>query len=216
MPNKLVGVGFLFAAAALIEPTAAARAADLLCSGIWKSNEQLTHRTRTPIAPTIQFFEPWGNNGWMRMNMAGLDSQGAELVFNSFNGNVFRVYGSDPREQTARQTDDYTFETTSVRNGKPADKSIVQFSKDCKRLTFTVPEGTDRRTGLKYYNDVRVYDEIAPPSGAAPAAAVIFGGWMLNREASKLTLPPMTAETVIIVPWGKCKRPATAALRGLR
>ena len=146
-----------------IEPAAAASAGGgLLCSGIWNIDEQLTHRTRSPLGPYVQYFGPWGKNGWVRLNTGSMDATGAEVVFNSFNGNAFQVYGGDPREQTARQRDADTFETTAVRYGKPADTTIVQFSKDCKRLTFTVPEGTDRRTGLKYYNDVRVYDMIEP------------------------------------------------------
>ena len=37
----------------------------------------------------------------------------------------------------------------------------------------------------------------------ASAALDIFGGWQLNRAASKLTIAPKDAETVIIIPWGQ-------------
>ena len=40
-------------------------------------------------------------------------------------------------------------------------------------------------------------------STGASAAVDVFGGWELNRPASKLTMAPMDAETVVIVPWGK-------------
>ena len=97
----------------------------------------------------------------MRLNTGSLDAPGAELSFNTFGGNAYEVYGGDPREQTTRQIDALTFENQAVRNGKPGDKSTMQFSKDCKRLTW-IANGTDRRTGLKYTNDIRVYDIIEP------------------------------------------------------
>ena len=156
---KVTALGLLFAVGIVIEPAAAAVPA---CSGMWKANEQLTRRTRSPIAPNVQFIEPCGNNGWMLMNIGGLDTEGAEWYFASFNGHVFQVYGSDAREQMVREIDDHTFQSTAVRHGKPADTTLIVFSPDCKRVTFYVPEGTDRRTGLKYYNDVRVYDKIEP------------------------------------------------------
>jgi hypothetical protein len=136
--------------------------AGLPCSGIWTINEQLTHRSRSPIPPGVQYFGPWGKNGWMWLNTASMDAQGAELVSNQFNGNSFQVYAADSHEQAVRQLDDHTFGVTSVRYHLAVDRETVKFTNDCKRVTITVPEGTDRRKGVKYYNDIRVFDAIAP------------------------------------------------------
>ncbi len=136
--------------------------AGLPCSGIWSINEQLTHRSRSPIPPGVQYFGPWGKNGWVWLNTASLDAPGAELVFNLFNGNAFQVYGADLHEQAVRQLDGQTFGVTAVRYRLAGDKSTVRFTNDCKRVTVTVPEGTDRRKGVKYYDDVRVFDRIDP------------------------------------------------------
>jgi hypothetical protein len=144
------------------EPGEAAKSTSPLpCSGIWNMNESLTHRTRSPLGPYVQYFGPWGKDGWVRLNTGSFDATGGEMVFNTFNGNAFMVYGGDPRGQNAKQIDAYTFVTQAIRNGKPADKSVVAFSKDCKRLTFTA-SGTDRRTGKPYIDDTRVYDMIEP------------------------------------------------------
>jgi hypothetical protein len=141
--------------------TTAAPGTGLPCSGIWSIDESLTYRTRSPLAPFVQYFGPWGKNGWVRMNSNGMESEGQGIIFNVFNGNAYQVFGGDAREQIARQIAHYTFETSAIRFDKPADKSVVQFSQDCKRLTFT-SEGTDRRTGKPYVNDIRVYDMIEP------------------------------------------------------
>jgi hypothetical protein len=136
--------------------------AGLPCAGIWTVNESLTHRTRSPLPPAVQVFGPWGRNGWVAMNMAGMDAQGVELAFNQFNRNAYQIYANDSHEQAVRQLDNHRFEVTAVRYKLSMDRSIVQFSNDCRRLTITVPEGTDRRRGVKYYNDVRVFDRIDP------------------------------------------------------
>ena len=94
--------------------------------------------------------------------MAGMDAQGVELAFNQFNRNAYQIYANDSHEQAVRQLDDHRFEVTAVCYKLSMDRSIVQFSNDCRRLTITVPEGTDRRKGVKYYNDVRVFDRIDP------------------------------------------------------
>jgi hypothetical protein len=148
----------------VIEPPEAipAPGAGLPCSGIWTVNEQLTHRTRSPLPPAVQVFGPWGKNGWVWINLPSLDAQGGELVFDLFNGNAFQMYAADTHEEAVRQLDERTFEVTAVRYRLAGDRSIVQFSNDCRRVTVTVPEGTDRRKGVKYYNDVRVFDRIDP------------------------------------------------------
>ena len=146
----------------IIEPPdhAPPMGAGLACSGIWSVNEQLTHRSRSPLPPALQYFGRWGKNGWVWLNAASLDAQGAELVFNLFDGNAYQVYGADLHEQAVRQLDDRTFGVTAVRYRLAGDRETVQFTNDCKRVTVTVPEGTDRRKGVKYYNDVRVFDRI--------------------------------------------------------
>ena len=44
---------------------------------------------------------------------------------------------------------------------------------------------------------------VTASSVAAAAAPAIYGGWELDRAASKLTMAPMDEETVVIVPWEK-------------
>ena len=135
-----------------------AAGAGLRCSGIWSSNEQLTHRTRSPLPPAVQYFGPWGSNGWVWLNTGSMDAPAAEMVFNVFNGNAFQVYGNDSHEQAVRQLDDNTFEVTAVRYHLAGDRETVQFTNDCKRVTIHVPVGTDRRKRVKYYDDIRVFD----------------------------------------------------------
>ena len=207
---ELVAVGFLFAAGGAVEPAAAAAAplaSGIPCSGVWMLNEQLTKRTRSPIPPIYQFFEPWGKDGWMRMNTGYLNVplNGGEWHFEQFNSLPYQVFGGDPSLQHSRKITDHIIETIRVREGKESDYSQVIFSQDCKHVTYYFPEGDDRHGApgkTHYINDIRVFDRIEPPAGASPVADV-FGGWELNRSASKLTIAPMNAETVVIVPWGK-------------
>ena len=145
-----------------IEPAAGSSSGGgLACSGIWSANEQLTHRTQPALPPAYEVFGPWGNNGWIQINMGAIDAPGAELVFNGFNtGNAYEFFAGDLREQSVRQIDKNHFDVTTVRNRIPDDKMLVEFSPDCKRLTRTTAEGTDRRTGQKFYNDIRVFDRV--------------------------------------------------------
>ena len=210
---EFVAFGALIAAGVPIEPAMAAAlseaAMNVPCSGVWKLNEDLTRRTRSPAGPFYQFFEPWGKEGWMRMNTGLLDAaiNGAEWHFEQFDGRAYQVFGGDPSLQHSRKIADRIVATIRVREGKEADYSLVVFSKDCKRITYYFPEGDDRHGApgkTHYYNDIRVFDAIEPPDAAAALLAPeMFGGWMLDREASKLTLSPENAETVVIVPWGK-------------
>src|SRR5487761_213525 len=66
---EFVAFGALIAAGVPIEPAMAAAlseaAMNVPCSGVWKLNEDLTRRTRSPAGPFYQFFEPWGKEGWM-------------------------------------------------------------------------------------------------------------------------------------------------------
>ena len=202
----ILGLGITLATGTFVAPAAAA-AAGAPCSGVWKLNEQMTHRTRSPIGPIYQFFEPWGKDGWMRMNTQDLSApvKGAEWHFEQFNGRPYQVFGGDPSLQHSRKITDHIIETIRVRDRQESDYSQVIFSQDCKRVTYYFPEGDDRHgePGKQhYYNDVRVFDLIEAPAGASTVADV-FGGWELNRGASKLTMAPMNAETVVIVPWGK-------------
>lgn len=131
-------------------------------AGMWKSNEELTKRTRPVMGPTVLFFSPWGKDGWVRLNITDLVSENSEYHFLKPDGRIYQVYGNDPREQMMTKVDDFTFETTSVRDGKPADKSIIVFSPDCRRITWTTPEGVRRDTGVRYFNDIRVFDKVEP------------------------------------------------------
>jgi len=223
MLTKLVTFGLVLAAGGVVEPAAAANdssaAGGLSCAGVWQLNEKLTRRARPTVGPIMQFFEPWGKNGWMRMNTGDLreeitpktnvDPNTDELPewhFEQFNDKPYQVFGGDPSLAKTRKITDRIFMTTRFILGKESDPSFWVFSKDCKRLTYYYPEGVNRH-GIpgqnQYYNDLRVFDMIEPPTGSVATAADVFGGWELDRAASKLTIPPKEAETVIIIPWGK-------------
>lgn len=163
MSARTIALGAAMVIAAMGTATAASAAAPADCYwGIWKSNEELTHRTRPVMGPVIIFLGPWGNNGWERLHMGDFKTETSEMHFEHWDGKPYQVFGTDPRSQMVTKIDDYRFETRSVRDGAPADKAIMVFSNDCKRLTSTVPEGVRRDTGIKYYNDVRVYDKVEP------------------------------------------------------
>ena len=174
-------------------------------------NEQATMRATTAKGPSVQFYESWGPNGWMRMNTGELESATrAEFHFEQFNEQHYQVFGTDPSLGKARKITDHIVEATRVREGRDANSQYVFFSQDCSRVTMYKAEGEDRHAPpgqTHYYNDLRVYDKIVPPpvssNVSAEAAVEFFGGWELNRAASNLTHEPKDAETVIIVPWEK-------------
>jgi hypothetical protein len=174
-------------------------------SGVWKVNEQLSKRTRPVRGPVMIFIAPWGDNGWARVNTNDEGArQNSEFHFATWDGKIYPVYGDDPRETSARKTGDLTIENMSIRGGMPGDKSVIVFSSDCKRMTSTTPAGVRRDTGVRYENDVRIYDKLEPggaPAGVA-AAGNFFGAWKLNPQASTMTRPPMDDETVLMVPFG--------------
>ena len=208
---QLVSLG-LFATAILIEPAAAMEAEPgVPCAGVWMINEQATMRATTAKGPSLQFFESWGPNGWMRMNTGELETATrAEFHFEQFNEHTYQVFGTDPSLGKARKITNRIVEASRVREGRDANSQYVFFSQDCSRVTMYKAEGEDRHAPpgqSHYYNDLRVYDKIEPPPvspiPSEEAAAEFFGGWELNRAASKLTVVPKDAETVIIVPWGK-------------
>lgn len=207
---KLAGLTALFAASAFSEPVAAAAAApgSIPCAGVWQLNEGMTHRTRSTAGPFFQFFEPWGKDGWMRMNTQALDKplNGAEWHFERLNQEPYQVFGSDPSLGKARKITDLIIEATRVREGEEANTQYAIFSEDCSHVTMYKAEGMDRHAPADkqhFYNDIRVFERVAPPPGAAVPVADVFGGWMLNRTASKLTIGSTDAATVVLVPWGK-------------
>jgi hypothetical protein len=204
--------GFTFALLALggVQTATAAEATggSIPCAGVWKLDESMTHRTRSTDGPFYQFFEPWGKDGWMRMNTQGLDKplNGGEWHFERLNMQPYQVFGSDPSLGKARKITDRIIEATRVREGEEANTQYAIFSDDCSHVTMYKAEGTDRHgpPGKQhFYNDIRVFARVDPPAGTAARVADVFGGWMLNRTASKLTIGPMNAETVVLIPWGK-------------
>ena len=214
MRIRLAALGFILAAAPLGAPAAMAAdaapvASAIPCSGVWRLNEQQTHRRRSATGPIFQFLHPWGENGWIRVNTG--DAQVYQLPewhFEQFNGKAYQVFGGDPSLQRVQKFSSQIFIGSRVRNGQDLDPGFFVFSKNCKLLTSYRAEGEDRHAppGQNvYHNDLRIYERIEPPADA-PVAAIatdMFGGWQLNRTASKLTLAPANAETLIVIPWGK-------------
>jgi hypothetical protein len=167
---------------------------------VWNVNEELTKRTRPVLGPFMLFIAPWGDNGWLRVNTSSSNGRyNAEYQLATWDGKVYSIFGTDPRETTVNKPNDFTIETRGIRNGVVGDKAVVSFSRDCKRLTSTTPSGV-RPDGTRYENDVRIYDKVDP---AAAAASPIYGLWKLDQQASKLTAPPMGAQVVALIPHGK-------------
>jgi len=166
-------------------------------------------RATGQAGPSLQFYESWGPNGWMRMNTQAAESATfAEWHFEQFNEKTYQVFGSDPSLGKARKLGPQMVEATRVRLGEEANSQLVIFAENCERVTMYKAEGEDRHAPpgkTHYYNDLRVYDKVMPPAGSpnATAAAEFFGGWELDRAASRLTLGPKEGETVVIVPWEK-------------
>lgn len=207
--TQLLGIA-IFSVGVAIEPAAAAAISPgIPCSGVWTINENETMRTTTAMGPSLQFYEPWGKNGWMRMNTGAPESATfGEWHFEQFNEQTYQVFGTDPSLAKARKVTDRIVEASRVRLGEDANSQFVVFAEDCSRVTMYKTEGDDRHAppGKEhYYNDLRVYNKIMPPKGAPTAnvAAEFFGGWELNRVVSKLTTGPKEAETVVLVPWEK-------------
>jgi len=206
---QLVSLG-LFVAGISTEAAAAEQMdTGIPCAGVWMIDEQATRRTTTQMGPSLQFFESWGPNGWMRMNTSDpASAMFVEWHFEQFNDQPYQVFGRDPSLGKARKITERIVEASRVRLGQDANSQYVFFSEDCSRVTMYKAEGEDRHAPpgqTHYYNDLRVYDKIEPPAGSQSANAIaadeFFGGWELNRSASKLTLEPKDAETVVIVPW---------------
>ena len=212
---RLGALSFILAAGTWVAPAAMAASAPpasgIPCSGVWKMNEQQSHRARSSTGPILELFAPWGKNGWIRINAADENAQFYQLPewqFAQFNDKTYHVFGGTPSLQKVHKFTGNIFVANRVmQDGQSSDPVFWVFSKDCKHITYLVPQGEDRRAppGQNiYYNELRVFDRIEPPAGAAtPAVATeIFGGWELNRTASKLTLPPGEAATLVIIPWG--------------
>lgn len=186
---------------------AAATAAPAGCFfGVWMINEQLTKRVRAQRGLMV-FLAPWGDNGWVRISgISGIDDPGeqsAEFHFVKWDDRLYPVFGSDPRSTRFKRIDDYTFETSSLREDEPdrnnGPPTTIAFSQDCRRQTWTAPQ-LDRSNGRVIGNDIRVYDKLLPDT--PPATGVYFGAWRLNRQESKLSRSPMENETIAIVPIG--------------
>jgi hypothetical protein len=174
---------------------------------MWSIDEGATIRATGQAGPSLQFYESWGPNGWMRMNTGAAErATFTEWHFEQFNEEPYQVFGSDPSLGKARKVGEQMVEATRVRLGEEANSQLVIFAEDCSRVTMYKAEGIDRHAPAgqqHYYNDIRVYSKVLPPDNAprAEIAREFFGGWMLNREESNLTRAPMEAESVVIVPW---------------
>lgn len=185
-------------------PTPAAAAMPGCFSGVWMVNEALTMRGR-PQRGLMVFIAPWGENGWIRVSgIHGLEEPGrqsAEYHFITWDNKVYPIFGSDPRYTRYNRVRDLVFESESIREEEPArngGKNIISFTADCKRSTWD-SDIIDGNNPVR--KDIRVYDKIL---GHTPTANdFYYGGWILNRQASRLTRPPMEEETVVIVPGGQ-------------
>jgi hypothetical protein len=211
----LTGLGLLLAGVSLAPaanapaPATGPGAQGIPCAGLFRINERATIRATGQAGPSLQFYESWGPNGWMRMNtQAPETAKFAEWHFEQFNEKTYQVFGSDPSLGKARKVGPQMVEATRVRLGEEANSQLVIFAEDCSRVTMYKAEGIDRHAPAgqqHYYNDLRVYDRVMPPAGSpvATVAPQFFGGWVLNRAGSKLTRAPKEAESVVIVPWEK-------------
>ncbi|MCZ6618732.1 MAG: hypothetical protein O7E57_11425 [Gammaproteobacteria bacterium] len=173
--------------------------------GVWMINEQLTQRIR-PQRGLMMFLAPWGDNGWVRVGgINGIDDPGiqrTEYHFVTWDDKVYPVFGSDPRHTRYKKIDDFTLESSSIRENRPeraGNSSITEFSEDCTRINW-ISTILDDRNDDPNKKDIRVYDKVEPY--AAATSDIYFGAWKLNRQASTLMRSPMDEETVVFVPWG--------------
>src|SRR5580698_5527306 len=107
-----IALGAAFATIVFIEPATAAQAVSgIPCSGAYKIDEPPTHRTRSAIGPFLEYFEPWGKNGWVWMNTGDLDSlemtELPEWHFEQFNDKAYQVFGGDPSLERVQKFNDH-------------------------------------------------------------------------------------------------------------
>jgi hypothetical protein len=175
-------------------------------SGVWMINEQLTKRVRGGRGLMV-FLAPWGQNGWVRASgISGIDvpgEQSADFHFVTLDDKLYPIFGSDPRYSRFKKVNDFTIESTSVREGEPPENrppTVIAFTPDCNRMTWTAPQDA---SGNRAQTDIRVYDKLPAAGPYVPSAMDrYFGAWTLNRPASILKVAPMETETVVLAPWG--------------
>ncbi len=119
-----------------------------------------------------------------------------ETRFVVFDGRVYTVFGTDPREVHETENGDYGIDTT-VEGSVGEGTNTIRFSENCMRM--------DASTTL----DTRIYDKILPEGASAMAPSGLYHGlWMMNQQASSLTRPrtrdasSTDDEFVLIAPWG--------------
>ena len=102
-------------------------------------------RTTTAKGPSLQFYEPWGKNGWMRMTTgAPEEATFGKWHFEQFNEQTYQVFGTDPSLAKARKVTDGIVEASRVRLGEEANSQFVVFAENCSRVTRYKTEGEDR------------------------------------------------------------------------
>lgn len=102
----LIGVGTLFAA---ISFSTAAFAIDVACiSGVWLMNKELSKGITSPMV----LVAPFGDNGWVRgsANEGPMRFASAETRLVVFNGRVYPILGTDPREVSETENGDYALD----------------------------------------------------------------------------------------------------------
>lgn len=159
--------------------------------GVWMLNKQLS--PPVTVGPMV-FIAPWSNDGWVRVSANEQPGRmSGEYQFVAFDGKVYTIHGTDPREVYINRVDDYKLAQTV--EGEPDSTNLIGFSQDCKRMTSTSVKE----------NQTIVYDKVLPRGSDGPAAAdsPFFGSWMMNQQASKLARPLKKDETLILGPWGR-------------
>ncbi len=195
MPSRMIRicVGALFAA---INFSTAAFAIDTACfSGVWMMDKELSNANTSPLA----LIAPFGDNGWVRgtANEGPMAFARAETRLVAFNGRVYTVFGTDPREFYMTENGDYALDSTSEGTIENSTNT-VHFTEDCMRMDASSnPE------------EIRIFDKVLPEGASAMApSGLYYGLWMMNRQASSLTRPgtrdasSTDDEFVLIAPWG--------------
>ncbi len=155
MPSRMIRicVGALFAA---INFSTAAFAIDTACfSGVWMMDKELSNANTSPLA----LIAPFGDNGWVRgtANEGPMAFARAETRLVAFNGRVYTVFGTDPREVYATENGDYAIESTVV-GAVGEGTNTVSITEDCTRMD-----------GSPSPEEIRIFDKVLPPGASAMA-----------------------------------------------
>jgi hypothetical protein len=189
----------LFATAALLSAlsfSTASVALEAACfSGVWVMDKKLSNADTAPMA----LVAPFGDNGWIRAgaNEGPMRFASGETRLVVFNGRVYTIFGTDPREVVEVDNGKYAMDS-SPEGALGENTSTIRFTEDCMHMDAS-PSAEEKR----------IFDKLLPPGASAMTPSGPYHGlWIMNRQASAMTrpgtedAPSKNEEFVVIAPWG--------------